>query len=951
MMQRILLACLSLLTVAFLHAQTGAISGTVLEDGGFEVIGGNVAIVSDDNIGTTTEIDGTYRIEDLAPGTYSVEFSYVGMATKTITDIVVVAGETTTLDVTLAPGLELETVEVVAAASQRTESAVLTIQKESATVLDVISSAQFSKSGDSDVASAVRRVTGVTVEGGKYVYVRGLGDRYSKTSLNGLEIPGLDPNKNTVQMDLFPTNLIDNISVSKTFTPNLPADFAGGYVNVATAEIPEYKTITAGVSLGFNDQTTFSDNFLTYNGSSTDFLGFDDGTRALPELIEGLAPSDFPTITQDLDRLNELVSAFGTDWAINSDPALPNMGANVSFGNSTRLDNGGKLGYSAALVYGRSTSGYTDGTSGVYFLGGQFDDTENLITQIELRDRAGTQEVLWAAMANAAYQFESGDRINFMLMRNQSSVSSARFQTGRRIEDDPDDIYTTQSLGFLERSLTTAQLYGRHAFGPAKRWSLDWRTSFSISEQDEPDLRFFTFRILPNGNFIAKSSDPEPRRFYRNMDQTNWDNKIDIARKFRWLGQSSRVSFGGQFVTRDRQFREQQYVFPRAPLTFGNGSQTGNTDQFLSSDIPNLYFNQLYSAAENSGVYVRSAFEPDNNYDASQNVIAGYAMGEIGLTNNLKFIGGLRLETTLLDFTSFSDGEEQRLLDNLDLLPSVAFNYELNEASKVRASYGRTLARPTFRELSPFTSFDYIGGFLLVGNPDLERSLADNFDLRYEWFGSGERSREMVSVSAFYKQFTNPIERTFNVAAPNGEFTFRNVDQAFLLGTELEVRKSLDFIAPSLSFFSALDVAANVTLIYTESSIDAEELSQIRATNPNADDTRPMFAQSPYVVNFLLSYKGVENGWKANLAFNIIGERIVYVTQGGTPNIYEQPRPALNFNIAKSVTDNVSVKFSAANILGARYQETIEFKDIEYLVQDYQLGRQFSVGVSYKLAD
>ena len=277
-----------LFAVSFVYGQNGSIAGHVIEaESGFEIIGANIVLEINTATGASTDLDGNYIIRDLEPGNYTLTCSYLGYDDQKISDVLVEAGKVTTIDFKMGEApIQLEVAIITGKRVNNTEAAVIAIQRKAPVVLNGISFSQISKNGDNDVASAVKRVTGVTVEGGKYVYVRGLGDRYSKTTLNGATIPGLDPNKNTVQMDLFPSNLIDNILVYKTFAPNLPGDFTGGYVDISTKDFPTIKTINASASIGYNTLSTFNSNYLTYEGGKNDWLGFDDGSRAIPDLIQ-----------------------------------------------------------------------------------------------------------------------------------------------------------------------------------------------------------------------------------------------------------------------------------------------------------------------------------------------------------------------------------------------------------------------------------------------------------------------------------------------------------------------------------------------------------------------------------------------------------------------------------------------------------------------------------------
>ncbi len=956
-MRKLFLSIFGLLAgSSLLFAQQGTISGKVIEaSSGFEVIGGTVLVVETGS-GNVTDLDGTYQIK-IAPGTYSLEFSYVGFATQRITDVVVTANQVTKIDAALADqAAQLDLgITVTAKAARDNVVALLALQQKAPVVLDGISSAQISQTGDNDVASAVRRVTGVTVEGGKYVYVRGLGDRYSKTTMNGGEIPGLDPNRNTVQMDLFPTNLIDNILVYKTFSPNLPGDFSGGYVDITTKDFPDQLTISASASLGYNTQATFNDQFLSYKGGKTDWLGMDDGTRAVPD-VAVLNRGNFPEYSQSLKdgnnatQLANLTNSFDNNWQLTNEKPFMNQNYSLSFGNQKTLF-GKPLGFIGALTYQRNFSSYTDGANNIYELKGNVANTESLAPQLVLNESRSDDEVLWGAMLSSTLKLTSNHKIGVMAMHNQGAQQTARYAEGVKFVDDPDEIYQTRTWDYLERSLSTVQLNGKHVFAGANNLSVNWLSSYSLSEQDNPDVRFFTNRYIPEDDRyrLKPSSDPVPSRFYRNMNQYNLDNKLDIALPFnQWSGLKSELKAGLSYTIRDREFRENRFNFNSQSFTFPDGN---TLDYFQDA---NLIQANNEGIVNPNGVYVSDNYDPKNSYDANQTVAAGYLMAELPITSRLRAVTGLRVEKTTINLLTydtditlvkypFLNGQDN-LLDNVDLLPSLNLNYEMSETMKLRLAYNKTLARPSFRELAPFAAFDVAGGFITVGNPDLKRTLVDNVDLRWEIF---PKSGEMVSVSAFYKNFTNPIERTFNPEAGNTELTWRNVDQASLVGTEIEFRKNLGTFTPLLNPFS---VGANFAYIVSRTEIDPMEMELIRADDPNAKNTREMFGQAPYVANFLLSFKN-QRGTQANASFNVVGERISLISVGATPDYYQQPMPMLNFNISQEIANGLTVKLSANNLLNSEYREIATYKGQEYPIISYLTGRTFSFGLSYNLAN
>ncbi|MDH5598270.1 MAG: TonB-dependent receptor, partial [Cyclobacteriaceae bacterium] len=814
-----------------IYAQSGTITGRVIDDEYQEDLIGATVVIAGTTTGSVTDMEGRYSIPNLKPGLYNLEVSYVGFESKLIPDVEVKNEEPTILDIVLGSGAqELEEVLVMATVVRSSEAGMLNVQKNSLQVMDGMGAEQFSRNGDSDLASAVKRITGVSVEGGKYVYVRGLGDRYSKTALNGADIPGLDPNRNTVQMDLFPSNLIENILVYKTFSPDLPGDFSGGYVNIETKDLPDAFSLQFSTSLGYNTNATLNSGFLTYGGGKTDWLGMDDGTRALPAIIR---ENTVPQLTGDKDLLYAMGDSF---LKKEMDPSRQKAGFNnshsLSFGNQHMLGNI-PLGYTAGITYNRSYEYYGDGETNRQTLPGI--GSTRLLTQLSLNDEMGKESVLWGVFANMSLQFSDRNKIKLGVMRNQSSDKVARSQQGFKPEDDPDLNFLTRGLGFTERSLNSAQLQGDHQISSMHNLKINWISSYTLSAQEEPDLRYFTFGYREfSGNRIYEiepSIGQLPTRYFRDMNESHFDNKIHFTLP---LNESGELKFGGSYVTKNREFRENQYRYgsnPNPPSFFN-----GNPNDYISVN--------LLSTDVTEGTYIVDAFELGNNYDAEQSVFGSYIMANQKFFDKLSVVGGLRLESTDLSIKSFDPTHGTGTLQEMSLLPSLNITYGISEESNFRVGYSRTLARPTFRELAPFASFDFIGDNLLVGNSNLISSSIQNLDLRWEKYMN---HGEMVAVSMFYKNFTNPIEKTFNAAAPNqNELTWRNTSKGILYGMEAEVRKRLDFIATPLQSFT---LGANLTYVFSRVDIDEEELMIIRASNPEAKDTRAMFGQSPYIIN------------------------------------------------------------------------------------------------------
>ncbi len=971
-----------------LAAQTGTIRGKVVDgESGEVLLGSTVRLLIDGQVrgGAYTDLEGNYTVQPNPPaGDYQLIVSYVSYIDDTV-DISVLDGEVTFTDHLLFQDLQIrEDLEVVITA-RRDQASTVTLfntKRNSINSIDGVSLDLIKRTGDANVASAVQRISGVTVTDGRYVYVRGLGDRYSKTTLNGAELPSLDPNRNSVQLDLFPSNLIDNIIIYKNFTPDLPGNFSGGLIDVVTKDFPDRFYLYANTSFGFNDQSSFlseSDNVPSQVTGDTDWFAQDDGTRELPGIIGDLrAQGGIPVISfndqEAINSLDQASNAFTTPISPSFDgTSFMNHNHQISLGDQFNLF-GRPFGYIANISY-RNTFNFYEGT--LRDIDGTIDPdgartarwfntssanniADSLINQRDLSDTQFQRNILWGTLVKLSYKPRASHKFSFNFMRNQSGVQSDRFQEGNLPSDDDALFFQTRTLSYIERSLNVYQLEGDHAFMDGKL-DMRWIASLTRSKQDEPDLRFFSNdfqfssatpgqeRTRTNYN-IQPALYRDPSRFFRELDETNADVKLHFTVPFKqWNDQEAKIRFGGAYTYKERSFEEIRFEFQSQP-----GAQSFRS---LNQQFPNdpLAAIDAFFAPDNLGVVGTSGnnfpsygniivdvTEDRNAYDAEQNIYAAYLMTELPLTEKLKSVVGVRYERTDAETTPRDTTQGVGILDLNDFLPSVNFIYAATGNMNVRAGYSRTLARPTFREFAPFTSFDFAGDFLLNGNDTLNRTFIDNFDLRWEWYPTPS---EIVSFSVFYKDFTDPIEKVIEPSAANAELTFRNVPSATAYGIEIEARKSLRFISPALRNFQ---LGGNASFIESEVDINEDEFRQIQSVDPSRDDTRPLFGQSPFTFNAELAFLDDTLGIKASLSYSVFGDRIAVV--GGTdPDVFEQSRGLLNFSIAKDIGSRMSLRFRANNLLNPDYEFIQEYNGVDYIFQTNTIGRTFSLSFTYSI--
>ncbi len=923
-------------------AQTGIIRGKITDAHTGETLIGASVLVEGTNTGTTSDLDGNYTLDNLKPGTYTLVFSYVSFATQKVGEVYVKAGGVTLLNVSLQPvRVGLKQVEIKAKAVKRTEAAMLTIQKKSSSVVEGLSAQQIQRAGDSDAAGSLKRVTGISIVDGKYVYVRGLNDRYSKTTLNGADIPGLDPNKYTVQMDIFPSSLIENIMVYKSFSPELPGDFTGGMVNIETRDFPERFILEAGVNLGMNTRANFNTQFISYPGSPTDFLGFDNGFRSIPAAAKGHLPQ-YPSEKQ---RLTEITSSFNKIMAPVKKTAGPNGSLFLALGNQ-KMIKGHPLGYQFGISYKKENTFYDHGEKNLYHLGGS--DDKVLIPDHKYTDTQGNTEYLWGALAGVFYKISSTQKIGLTIFKNQSGISTARSLFGQQLSDDAGGLYLeTRVLSWTERSLNNVQLKGEHFFKSLSRLHINWIGSYTYSYQNEPDRRFFTNSYYPALSGIYRYSiQPSlynvPARYYRYLHEDNYNFKVNFKLKAGSTEKAPLLKFGGSIVYKYRDFNEQRLDYR---FQFSQYVYNGNVEDFISDQNIGLNFSGYDpQTGSNFGLYIQGNPGDDrrNSYTGEQRVEAGYAMIDALLWDKLRVSTGLRFEHTYIYTASNDTTMPPGCLNNNDLLPALNLTWYLKKNMNLRLNGSRTLARPNFRELAPYASQDFAGGEIYVGNNHLKRTTIDNFDFRWEYYLSRD---ELFSVSAFYKIFKSPIELVDNPKAQNTELSWENVARATVYGAELDLRKRLDFFRFSKDF----KIYLNLTYVVSAVAIDSLELEAIKATDPSAKSDRPMNGQSPYIINAMLSYEPLKSGWEATLAYNVTGPKLLINVKGGTPDIYGQPFHSLNFILKKRINNRFVLSFKAQNLLNASYKEIYKFRNREYIYRQYQTGLTFEAGISYKL--
>ncbi len=937
-----LLVILLLLTAytSFATDAGGTLRGVVTDKETGETIFGANIVVKPINTGTMTDLDGTYSIV-VKPGVYTLEVSCMGFTTTIITDVVVVAGEPLSMNVVLAPANELlDEVVLTSSTAKRTESALLTFQKKSAKLLDAISSEVMSRTGDGTVAAAIKRVTGVSVEGGKYVFVRGLGDRYTKTTLNGMTIPGLDPDRNTVQMDLFPTSLVDNIVVYKSFTPDLSGDFTGGLVDISTKDFPAQEHFTINMGYGYTSGMNFNSDFVLYNKGKMDWLGFAGKERQL----HFNANTNIPDESANDPRLYELSKGFNKELGVKRGASsFLNQKYSLSFGNQFNKENA-TYGVNVALNYSNANKFYQDVYRGTFYK-----DTDknklNLDKREVTRGVIGQNEVLWSALVAGALKFEK-HKYSLSFIHSQNGVGKAADYIANNFDSTNATLYK-DAIEYSQKSVSNILLKGKHNLKDNK-YEVAWRLAPTYSNILEPDVKStrLSYDVDTNTYDLQLGDGSGIDRYFRELNEFNLAGKIDVTYKFdQWSGESSKLKFGLSNTYKYRDYTILLYQFNRTS-GFNNFTEDPNTI---------LVEENLWTATNQAGMYVSGNRDLNNEYEANTNIGAVYAMNELPINEKLKAIYGVRLESAKTNYKGHYNNLpiDSLVHDELAFLPSLNLVYKLKDDMNLRASYTQTVARPSFKEKSNAHIDDPISQTVFIGNIGLEETHIKNIDFRWEsFFGKNE----MISLSGFYKHFTNPIELVPFQLSPNN-IQPRNVNSAVVYGAEIELRKTLAKEANRLS----IDVGGNFTYILSQVDtknvvVDVNGKTEYELRQENArigedvNQIRSMQGQAPFIVNTYLNI-GHKSGFDANISYNVQGQKLAIVGSGIVPDVFEDSFHSLNLKTTYAFGEDkhMKVSFSAKNILSDGFEQYYKsYQADKEIYSSYSKGNSFSLSFSYK---
>jgi outer membrane receptor protein involved in Fe transport len=922
------LAALLLAAPAFLPAQdvapisTGRVVGRIVDAATGNGIAEVVVQVTGSMLGSRSGLDGRFVIAAVPAGTVTLSARRIGYGSKTVTGVVVASGGTTEQNISLgAAVVQLSTQVVTASAERGTVNEALDAQRVAVGVVSAVTAEQIARSPDGDAAQAVKRVSGVTVQDGKYIFVRGLGERYTTSSLNGARVPSPEPEKRVVPLDMFPAGLLQTITTSKTFTPDQSGDFSGATVNIRTKEFPANRSTSLQFGSGYASGATGAQIFSATSAGGESFAAVNH-ERDLPSLLRRLGNLQSVNLTQG--DANLLVGSLRNSWTPNLGHGAPLLNGSASFGGNDPVLFGHQLGY----LFSGSISSATDVKSNQIRGLAQPGTTRGETVQGDsLLGQTVSQGVLWGGLANLSTMLGAGSRLSFNGLFNRSADNDARIERGMWAAD-ASHVQITR-MQYTQRQVFSGQLAGEHQFGEAHR--IDWAATASGVRRYEPDRSAFVQNIeqdTPTGPEVLRwiyGGTGAAVRTFSDLHENSHEYSASYQLSVGPAGAQTRVKLGGLYRATGRDAESFSYAIAANPSAVTNE---------LRELPPEQLFDGRYTTPS-SAVFNIFPLSQGGSYEARDKLAAGFLMAELPIGQSLRLIGGARYESDRLELDAASTlGSPVAVRKQWnDVLPSLALNWKINDQQQIRFSGSRTLARPEYRELAPITSRDVVNGENTQGNENLSRTNVTNADVRWEMYPT---DGELVSVALFAKRFDLPIERVAGSGSGGTSYVFyENARSADNYGVELELRKGLGALASALE---PLTFFANATVM--KSQIHLFDTTTAAATNLN----RRMVGQAPYVLNTGLTYLSNGGGSSATVLFNRVGERIYAAGASPMPDVLELPRNVLDLSLRQSVSSDATVRLDLKNLLDSPYDVRQGTITREY----YKSGRAVQVGVQWR---
>lgn len=909
---------LPLIQVSLAQQAKGSISGRITDKSNNEVLIGANIILTGTNLGASSDIDGLYFIKNIPPGNYTLKASYVSYQTIVIEDIRISPGQDFKLDISLIPiSTELEEVVITAEAIRGSEAGLLKTQRNSLNIVDGISGEIIKKNNSSTGIDVLKSMTGVTISEGKFAVIRGIGDRYNNTMLNGANLPSTDPEKKSFSYDIFPASLIENVLTAKTATPDKPADFSGGLVQIQTLEFPQKFFFDFNLSTSFDRENNLAD-FIGYSGGKKDFLGMDDGVRQIPASIGNLKLT--PNLPDSV--LSYYGKSFANNWGLRKDKSPLNGNFKFSIGDKYEFDDAGLIGIVASGSYSNSFDIKNVQRNSYDFQGIKFQYLGNIYSRT----------VTMGALFNLSYKFGGTNKISFKNVYNQDGEDVTTVYKG---EDFNSGQYRENTgLRFVSRNLLSHQLLGAHFFDILCGVNFEWNASYSHSKRDEPDARNYSYRRAldePESPLRFQMDPSLATRFYGKLDDNIYGLNADFTIKPFESPAMPKIKVGFLYDKKERFFDARSFGFRNLPM-----GDFLLEDSVLQRPVYEIFQPEHFA---NNFIQITEITKPSDSYDTKQNILGSYLMFDYDFLSNLKFVGGLRIENLKQSLvTKTLTGYDVNIdKDYTDYLPSLNMIYRFDENINIKTAFSITVARPEFREMAPYTYYDFIANELVLGDTTLERTLIRNYDLRFELYPA---PTELFALSLFYKNFDRPIEQILIPASLDPIRSFRNVKRAINYGVEFEVRKSLAFAG---AFFNKFSLVGNLSLIRSKITLTDDV-----ATSSFQAAERPLQGQSDFIINTGLYYDDYDNNISASLVYNKVGDRIAKVGFASLGDVIEKARDQIDLSVTAKIFPMLSAKVLIRDLLAQEYRFVQRTPYGDKIYEKYDTHSQYSVSLTYQ---
>jgi TonB-dependent receptor len=899
-----------------LFAQEAKIYGIIKDNASNELlIGAKVIVKGQPGVGAVSDENGKYIISNVKPGNIILEIRFETYKTRLLDEFTLKNDELKEVNIELEKlVIDRKGITVTKKVNKESTTELIRMQKNSATVVDGMNAETFKKTPDSKASDVLKRISGASVQDNKFVVIRGLSDRYNFALLNGASLPSSESDRKAFSFDLFPSNMLDNLLITKTASPELPGEFAGGVININTTEPKDKDFQNLQISTSYNTISTFK-TFKTYEGTSTDFLGYGTAGRSIPEGIATTSDFDIMSAAEKTEQ----AKLINTSWSTKNRLSLPNLSLQYTLGKTVSFKDSSKLGYVLAYSYQNNNS-----ISRV--IRREFEEqAAGVIMTNDLRDSVFSNTVISNAMANFKYSFGKKNSIQFKNLYTVNSEDKVNVRQGKRDMLGNNFNERSTNMWYTQNNLYTGQLIGAHEIKSV--YKFNWLLGFSNIKRDIPNLRRTVYQQTDTTQpyFAIMQADDittmgAGNMFWSTLNEQNSNAKYDISRVLSFGKTKNEIKLGGMHQYRTRNFAARNLGFSQYnPSGFGSFNS-----EILLLDPDKLFApeNMGLMANGKGGFKLEEGTNVDDSYQATSFLNAGFAQIDSKLGDKLRLVGGARIESynQVFKYIQFGSNLPQNIDTTvIDLLPSVNLIYSPIQKINIRASYSKTVSRPEFRELAPFIFYNFVNDNLTSGDPYLKRAKINNYDLRFEFFpGAGQ----IISVSGFYKEFFNPIElilRTGTSGTP--ELYFDNVGDVVNYGAEFEYRMNLGAFnkKDSSSFLKDITIYFNGALIRS-----VMDLSAIAGQAEYPDARRPLQGQSPYLINAGIFYAGPKD-FNVNLSYNLVGQRISIAGSVQEPSVWENGRNVIDFQVSKTFKKKFELKLNVKDILA---QDLVYFQDI-----------------------